>query len=960
MKMRFSCLIARALLVNSGFAHSHTLTLSRRSQKQSQPPPNSHNTMKTKILHLLVLIVLTLPARLLGDSFTVTVTVDNGYGFGVGDVNGLYITTNYAGIDNCNAEQITGSPCYVFVPPDDPQGPNDTGPEVYNVLAGANDYIYIVAWSDDGVDQGAVASFTDNNTGVTVTTSPNWRWPWQVFATGMNVVPVCTNSTHGPTLAAINAAIATANASAGAPGSSVGWVGNNGWDGDPAVAPTGSLINGRLDFSGQFNGNSYPHSVPSCIAAGAQWMEYNPEPTNSSCNPFVWSSTSDYTNIPNFLREYLIYRIGPLGPIINNNCCPDSGGVKYVQNPSFTNGINVNATFSPTDPVDNDPWVLADDFPCTNSGPITDIHLWGSWLSDQGDYYAIYTLAIWSDVPATTNGAYNHPGQWLWTQTYYPGQYTFCLYTNRLEQFYNGVSVNNGSPRLGSSSNQFYLCFDVYPTNSFYQTGTTNSPTNYWLSVTVQSSACYFGWKSSVAANTNAAVAAYSGNFYPQPADWYPMTNAQGAPANLAFKLTTATNCAGQLALACAPDKTVSCSTNWSFDSPTVWDPYCGTNITCTLISSNSTVLNSSCKILWTGVWQITDCCTNSSYCTQMVTVVDTTPPIITCASDKTVECGSNWTFDWPNAYDPCCGTNVTVWLANSNLVSANPPCQAIWQGIWKAMDCCSNVATCTQTVTVLDTQPPILGTICVTNVFLAGDMDNFVGPDPTSPSAGLLTYVTNNYPLVHFKGFDDCTVNEWVAHTFSNLPPCITAASLTLHVMPCGDISPNDDVGLYFVGPNGTLLDPNGQWSRRLGTGSYDSGVGLLPNPWNTTYYPTGALITLNLDQLSNVNPPTTSLLADLNQYGFLDVVVEDDTAVDYLELTVVSCCCSANKTVECGTPWAFDPPSAWDVCCGTNITYSLISSNSTVLDSPCQTCGRGYGRSPTAAPTAPIARRW
>jgi len=52
---------------------------------------------------------------------------------------------------------------------------------------------------------------------------------------------------------------------------------------------------------------------------------------------------------------------------------------------------------------------------------------------------------------------------------------------------------------LGSSSNLFYLCFDASPTNAFHQTGTPAAPTNYWLSVTVQSFAGsnYFGWKSS-------------------------------------------------------------------------------------------------------------------------------------------------------------------------------------------------------------------------------------------------------------------------------------------------------------------------------------------------------------------------------------------------------------------------------------------------------------------------------
>ena len=282
---------------------------------------------------LLLALLLWMPAGLLrADSVTVTITVDNGYGFGFGDQNGIYAGQYYGGIDNCTSAQIFGSPCYVFVPPDNPTAPTDTGAEIYNITAATNDYIYIVAWSDDYELQGTVASFTDNTTSVTVTTSP--AWPWQVFATGTNWAPNCTGSgTHGPPLTgfpyAISNQIALANASAGGPGSSVTWVSNT------------ASANGRLDFSGQYNGNVYPYAAPACIASGSLWMEYNPEPANPACNPFAWGSVPDYTSIPNFLREYLIYRIGPLGRLVSSNCL-------QVQCPTNkTEPCGTNWTFDP-------------------------------------------------------------------------------------------------------------------------------------------------------------------------------------------------------------------------------------------------------------------------------------------------------------------------------------------------------------------------------------------------------------------------------------------------------------------------------------------------------------------------------------------------------------------------------------------------------------------------------------
>ena len=64
--------------------------------------------------------------------------------------------------------------------------------------------------------------------------------------------------------------------------------------------------------------------------------------------------------------------------------CEENGGEKYVQWPNLYEGFDLWNS-SPIPPqVTNGPWVLADDFICTNTGSITDIHLWGSWLNLPG------------------------------------------------------------------------------------------------------------------------------------------------------------------------------------------------------------------------------------------------------------------------------------------------------------------------------------------------------------------------------------------------------------------------------------------------------------------------------------------------------------------------------------------------------------------------------------------------
>ena len=211
-------------------------------------------------------------------------------------------------------------------------------------------------------------------------------------------------------------------------------------------------------------------------------------------------------------------------------CCPETNGVKWVQGPDLITGIDYNASL---------PYTLADDFQCTNPGPITDIHLWGSWLNNQPDYGATYTLAIWSDVPTNVDITYSHPGTPLWTQPFGPGSYTICPNAIVAEPFNNpdGTAV-------GTTTNLYYLCFNMDPANAFTQMGTQSSPSNYWLSVTVQPSTTGggqpFGWKSSTNIFNDKAV--FSPVAFPPPfGSWIPIN--PGSPlktrVDLAFKITT-------------------------------------------------------------------------------------------------------------------------------------------------------------------------------------------------------------------------------------------------------------------------------------------------------------------------------------------------------------------------------------------------------------------------------------
>ena len=62
---------------------------------------------------------------------------------------------------------------------------------------------------------------------------------------------------------------------------------------------------------------------------------------------------------------------------------------------------------------------------------------------------------------------------------------------------------------------------------------------------------------------------------------------------------------------------------------------------------------------------------------------------------------------------------------------------------------------------------------------------------------------------------------------------------------------------------------------------------------------------------------------------------------------MSVVSCCCANNKSVDCSSDWSFDPPTATDACCGTNVTISVLSTvtnGDTALAAAAADCGFIY----------------
>ena len=174
---------------------------------------------------------------------------------------------------------------------------------------------------------------------------------------------------------------------------------------------------------------------------------------------------------------------------------------KWVQHPDLEMGMDVNATYHVwPDGANQWPFVkiLADDFPCETTGPITDIHVWGSWLNDKVNDNTTFKLSIHDDVPATDT-SYSHPGKELWSHRFTPGSYVAKPVATGTEQFYEP----NTNEMLGFDHEVWLYNFLIPETVAFVQEGSSTNRKVYWLDVqaivpvTTGIVPEVFGWKTS-------------------------------------------------------------------------------------------------------------------------------------------------------------------------------------------------------------------------------------------------------------------------------------------------------------------------------------------------------------------------------------------------------------------------------------------------------------------------------
>jgi len=107
-----------------------------------------------------------------------------------------------------------------------------------------------------------------------------------------------------------------------------------------------------------------------------------------------------------------------------------------------------------------------------------------------------------------------------------------------------------------------------------------------------------------------------------------------------------------------------------------------------------------------TRTWTATDACGNEVSADQLITVVDTTAPVLTIPGDVEVECGSSTepdTTGQATATDNCDNPGISY----SDISSGT--CPAVITRTWTAIDACGNFVSADQIITVADSQPPVI-----------------------------------------------------------------------------------------------------------------------------------------------------------------------------------------------------------------------------------------------------------
>lgn len=146
------------------------------------------------------------------------------------------------------------------------------------------------------------------------------------------------------------------------------------------------------------------------------------------------------------------------------------------------------------------PMVLADDWKCSETGPVTDVHFWLSCFGDLADpansaLISKIHISIHDDIPTGPNINYSRPGRTLWQRDFNPTQFKIVPWPGGNQGWYD-PSITTTSPYIENNHQKMWQVNIAEILEPFKQ----EQGKIYWLDLSVFSAPgtnAMFGWKSS-------------------------------------------------------------------------------------------------------------------------------------------------------------------------------------------------------------------------------------------------------------------------------------------------------------------------------------------------------------------------------------------------------------------------------------------------------------------------------
>ena len=121
--------------------------------------------------------------------------------------------------------------------------------------------------------------------------------------------------------------------------------------------------------------------------------------------------------------------------------------------------------------------------------------------------------------------------------------------------------------------------------------------------------------------------------------------------------------------------------------------------------------------------WSATDACENSSSLVQVITIVDTTPPVISGPVNVTIECDMDSNPEstgFAIATDNCDG-NPTINFTDE-VLAGDCLNESVINRTWTVTDACGNQSSYIQTITIVDSTPPVIAGVPMTPIIQGND----------------------------------------------------------------------------------------------------------------------------------------------------------------------------------------------------------------------------------------------